>query len=100
VPTLDFSESAPDPVRFLDLDCIVSAFLRHGADLAHGLGAGLSTYAFVFSFLGAWGEKEVRVIAATQCNRLPRSITGYHRNSTILLALVYARVLGSDPHTR
>jgi hypothetical protein len=100
VPTLDLSESAPDPIRLLDLDCIVSALLRHGADLAHSLGADLSTFAFVFSFLGAWREEEVRVIAATQCNRLPRSITRYHRNSTILLVSVYARALGSDPHTR
>ena len=99
-PTLDFGQSASDTVRLLDLDRIIATFLCDGADLADGLGPDLSTFAFVFSFLGTGGEEEVRVVAATECDRLPRSITRHHGSSTVLLASVHAHVASSDSHTR
>jgi 4-diphosphocytidyl-2C-methyl-D-erythritol kinase len=85
VPALGLSEATPDAVRFLDLNRIFAAFLRDGADLADRLGSDLATFAFVFSFLGTGREEEVRVVAATECDRLPSSITRHHRSSTVLL---------------
>ena len=98
MPALSLGETAPDTVRLLDLDRIIAALPSHGAHLADSLGSYLAALAFVFSFLGTGGEEEVRMVAATQCDRLPRSITRHHRNSTVLLASVYARAVSSDSH--
>ena len=65
MPALGLGETTPDAVRLLDLDRIVAALPSHWAHLAYGLGSHLATFAFVFSFLGTWGEEEVRVVAAT-----------------------------------
>ena len=56
---LGLGETAPDSVRLLDLDRIVTTLLRHGAHLAYCLGSHLAPFAFVFSFLGTWREEEV-----------------------------------------
>jgi hypothetical protein len=98
VPALGLGETAPDAVRLLDLDRVLATFRSDGTNLgvlatfrsdgtnlADGLGPDLPTFAFVFSFLGTGREKEVRMVAATQCDRLPRSITRHHRSSTVLL---------------
>jgi hypothetical protein len=95
---LGFGEATPDTVRLFDLDRILTALQGNRAHLADSLGPDLATLAFVFSLLGTGGEEEVRMIAATQCDRLPRSITRHHRNSTVLLASVYARAVSSDSH--
>jgi len=59
VPALGFGQTAPDAVWLLDLEGVLSTFLSYRANLAHGLGANLSTFSFVFAFLGTRWKKEV-----------------------------------------
>jgi len=82
---LSFGEATPDTVPHFDLDRIHTALQGNRTHLADGLGPDLATFAFVFSFLGTGREEEVRVVAATECDRLPSSITRHHRSSTVLL---------------
>ncbi len=75
--TFGLGETAPDSVRFLDLECIGAALAHDGTDLTHSFRTHLASLPFIFSFLGTRREEEMGVVATTQRDRLPGTIWGH-----------------------
>lgn len=68
---LGLGETSPDSEWLTDGECVLGTGLAHGADLAYGLGSGLSTFTFVLAFKSRRGEEQMGVVSPTKGPDLP-----------------------------